>query len=685
MEEGILNEDNNKYNIVVKDRFGDLEVDAPNPVNPNPHDNGDCPEPKLTATQIEDMPPPIPVSIQSPHITRPPKQPGPALGPYYQFLTTDLKKMLWFGSALILRDISYDQPEIEFFCEPKLDFNWEILYDNLFNMRIYRINISIELRDGKGDDIIRWKMNWGDHITDGLFHIARYNQNWRGGFFSCNGFDSTVPDDIRTDLTFGTVWEHLNSVHEETPLHILIWGGDQTYVDFIFEDVPYLKEWVDMEWNQKWTCDFRDDLKEQIEQYHFNSYIQNWERPEVKNALASIPSIMMWDDHDIFDGAGSYPPLLHDSPMMTGLFKCAQKMRLLFQHHTTEEKARVHGLFGYQGYNSLTQCGPDLVIIGTDGRTERDTNIVHHPESWNMIFDKLENDIINIKHLIVVFPVPFSFVRFKLAENIFDHIKKFPNRFRNVPPIKQTNSIFGLPELYDDLLDEWTNASHIDERNRELIRFQKFAERKRIRITFFSGDVHCCGISRFKKRQQDDLLPINDSKLMYQVISSAIVNKPPSRQILFVAHYVRTKWYPVEETVEELIDFFQRLPETGRKVRHKKLMSNRNWCFFEICEEDHSTVYKNITTGCLQRVFKSKQKHIPAVKLGPTSSREGHGSAKSPIHIHSHNRSCSHRKEVGQDDIGTHTLKIRLWLESGGKHTEGRKFVSYELLIPNLI
>ena len=70
------------------------------------------------------------------------------------------------------------------------------------------------------------------------------------------------------------------------------------------------------------------------------------------------------------------------------------------------------------------------------------------------------------------------------------------------------------------------NEAHIEERNRALFRFQQLAERKRIRITFFSGDVHCCGISRFQTRTKDALAPIHDSRLMYQVISSAIVNIP---------------------------------------------------------------------------------------------------------------------------------------------------------------
>ncbi|CAF4743464.1 unnamed protein product, partial [Rotaria sp. Silwood2] len=168
-------------------------------------------------------------------------------------------------------------------------------------------------------------------------------------------------------------------------------------------------------------------------------------------------------------------------------------MRLLFQHHTTVEKARDHDLFGHQGYSFLTHCGPNLAIIGVDGRTERDVETVQDSRSWDMIFEKLENNTINVSHLIIIFPVPFSFLRFKLAETIFEHIKNLPNRCRNVPVVKNTNSIFGLPELYDDLLDEWTHEAHINERNCALQRFQEISQKKKVRITFFSGDVHCCG------------------------------------------------------------------------------------------------------------------------------------------------------------------------------------------------
>jgi hypothetical protein len=218
---------NNELDVDATDKHGNLDVNAPNPVNQNPKYNGDYPKPKPTTTKIKELhfPPASHTDSRPSAINCLPRQPGPALGPYFHFKETDLNEMIWFGSALIFRHISFERPTIEFHSKPKLDFSWELFYEKLFNMQIYRINISIEFPNGEGDDEINWKINWGDHISKGLFHIARYNQKWRGGFFSCNGFDASVTEEEKSKFKPGNVWEHLYSIHAETPLHLLIWGS----------------------------------------------------------------------------------------------------------------------------------------------------------------------------------------------------------------------------------------------------------------------------------------------------------------------------------------------------------------------------------------------------------------------------------------------------------------------------
>lgn len=52
----------------------------------------------------------------------------------------------------------------------------------------------------------------------------------------------------------------------------------------------------------KWT----PELEEQSTNFYLNNYIDCYMEDHVATAMSSIPNVMMWDDHDIFDGFGSY-------------------------------------------------------------------------------------------------------------------------------------------------------------------------------------------------------------------------------------------------------------------------------------------------------------------------------------------------------------------------------------------
>ena len=614
-------------------------------------------------------------------INRPPKPPGLTLGPYYQFLTTDLEKMQWLGSVLIFQHVSFDQPKIEFTSETKIDYDWEILYENVFNMRAYRINLTIALPPGEGDEKILWQIDWDEFSSNGSFYIARYDQKWRGGFFSCNGYDATTPKEQALVSNYDNVWNHLHSIHEKSPLHILLWGGDQSYNDFVIEDVSYLQDWSKLPFNdEKWTYPFTAEAMEDVERYYFYTYAEHWERrPEMKRALGSIPSMMMWDDHDIFDGAGSYPPELQQSPIMAGLFEAAQKMRLLFQHHTTSEKARAHRLFGFQGHNYLARCGPDLLILGADGRTERTVETVHHENTWDIIFEKLDSELGQVKHLIVLFPIPFSFVRIKVAESLLERWKNLTSSTRNVALLSTQNSVFGLPEIYDDLLDEWVHESHMGERNHVLQRFQKLSEEKKVRITFFSGDVHCCGVSRFRTHTPQLPMPLHDRKLMYQIISSAIVNKPPPRIVIRAVHFAASKWYPVKDTEEEVINLFDKMPEDGSSLIFQKLLPNRNWCYFEQNTETKSLNDPTVQTGIFQAIRSNILSSLSSFGWNQPSNWWG-------TQEQTKKTTNESSLEIDQEQRKMNNLKIRFWLESipHNKEQHHQRFAGYDLYIPHL-
>lgn len=130
---------------------------------------------------------------------------------------------------------------------------WEVLYDDVFGMTAWRLNLIVAISDSTSDTNVSWSITWphsdkDDFVEKGRFAVANNGCKWRGGFFSCNGFDATVPVDLAKNLTYTNVWKHLGSVHLENPLHLLIWGGDQNYIDCkfrtCFQRISVL--WTDM-------------------------------------------------------------------------------------------------------------------------------------------------------------------------------------------------------------------------------------------------------------------------------------------------------------------------------------------------------------------------------------------------------------------------------------------------------
>ena len=97
-------------------------------------------------------------------------------------------------------------------------------------MTALRFNISTRIVDGEGDEAITWNLDWDNpvnqenHKSEGTFYIPHLEQKWRGEFFSCNGFDMTVPEGTVDRLGFDNVWKHVNSVNAESPLHIFDLG-----------------------------------------------------------------------------------------------------------------------------------------------------------------------------------------------------------------------------------------------------------------------------------------------------------------------------------------------------------------------------------------------------------------------------------------------------------------------------
>jgi hypothetical protein len=81
-----------------------------------------------------------------------------------------------------------------------------------------------------------------------------------------------------------------------------------------------------------------------------------------------------WDDHDIFDGYGSYPEHLQSCTGFKQVFQAAKCMYSIFQLHTTDAFKASDGFFWTAADNGLswmTQLGPNFAVAALDTRCGR--------------------------------------------------------------------------------------------------------------------------------------------------------------------------------------------------------------------------------------------------------------------------------------------------------------------------
>jgi hypothetical protein len=170
------------------------------------------------------------------------------------------------------------------------------------------------------------------------------------------------------------------------------------------------------------------------------------------NLYPLVKQAMIWDDHDIFDGWGSYPMELQFCPVFQGIFFFARKFFCLFQQHTTPEKiydhnqVRIYGphhqhhqdlkdskksppsimtthlsrrkqVFGEFGWNWLGCLGSSTAVLMLDTRTERSRDQCVRPGSWAMVQQRIAALPSTVKHLVVVASVPVVYPQVKIVES----------------------------------------------------------------------------------------------------------------------------------------------------------------------------------------------------------------------------------------------------------------------------
>jgi hypothetical protein len=128
------------------------------------------------------------------------------------------------------------------------------------------------------------------------FFIPAATESMRMMFHSCNGFSVGTDEDAWSGPA---LWNDVMRKHEETPLHIMIGGGDQIYNDGIRVNGP-LRPWTDIQSPRKRReHPFPETLRAECDDYYLKNYIRWYNTAPFAFANGQIPQLNIWDDHDV--------------------------------------------------------------------------------------------------------------------------------------------------------------------------------------------------------------------------------------------------------------------------------------------------------------------------------------------------------------------------------------------------
>jgi hypothetical protein len=133
--------------------------------------------------------------------------------------------------------------------------------------------------------------------------------------------------------------------------------------------------------------------------------------------------------------------------------------------------------------------------------------------------------------------------------------------------------------LLDDLDDHYTARTHKKERAFLVHQLQALASEFSVRISILGGDVHLAAVGRFYSNPKLEIPVLNDHRYIANIISSAIVNKPPPQAVANLLARRNKIHHLDDDTDETLIHVFDRDP--GEEVRtahfNHVTMPSRNW------------------------------------------------------------------------------------------------------------
>ena len=213
---------------------------------------------------------------------------------------------------------------------------------------------------------------------------------------SCN--DPFAADDKSTGEGWA-MWERLEEdTRGDANCRLLLLGGDQVYCDELEKRRDGQGFVRKLELSSE-DSGVEDRLREAfIRQYH-----KYWGHASFRKVNARIPSLAMWDDHDITDGWGSRPESFDGNEIKRPWQRFFNIAREAFEAY---QAVRNPAPFTERGYTSLLDIGRSRFYL-MDFRSERNARKAQlwSEDSQNALVESLENIPQHTSNVFILSPV----------------------------------------------------------------------------------------------------------------------------------------------------------------------------------------------------------------------------------------------------------------------------------------
>lgn len=276
---------------------------------------------------------------------------------------------------------------------------------------------------------------------------------------------------------------YVNTEDVQMILHV----GDQIYGDNAFDQAM-----LDLRGKRRGS----PALEARIIEHYRELYRLTWQFPETADVLATVPNLMIWDDHDIRDDWGSRDADKNPQSPEYYVGTLARRAFREYQRQLWDDRATEPPTSGFEHhFHAWGRIG--VLFVDQRGGRSFQTDLARPylgTPQWEDIVQAVESGILSqCDALVVATSVPLAYMGSGVTAG-------------------------GVP-LVDDLLDHWALPAHQKEQVefiRLLRRWKEAGENRDLLIV--GGDVHLGGYTDIKH---------NEKVIFRQLISSPITNKPP--------------------------------------------------------------------------------------------------------------------------------------------------------------